>query len=434
MTSADQLPRAYRRNQIAILADYVLFGVGIGFIGVSTVLPEFVRHLTDSAPVIGLVNTIWNGAWLIPQLIAANALSHVQRKKNTLVIAGLIGRPAFIFIALALALGLGQHPTWMLAAFFIFLTLFWLADAFCSIAWFDIIAKAIPAHRRGRVFGIGQIIGGVLAIAIGAFVRWILSPQGLAFPTNYAALFALAGISTLLGLASLATINEPLEQVPEDRVSWRDYLPQLVQILKEQPTYRRVIAAWLLSGLSALASPFYVLYATDQLGFAPEAIGLFIIAQTAGGLAASFGFGALAERRGPGAVIRISVIANVTGPLVALAIHLLHASGNLTLAYTWTFVVLGVVSSSMMLGFMNYLLELAPAGQRPTYMGLSNTLGGLLVLVPMLGGWLLEVTSYPVLFAASAVGPIAALGMAASLPTSPTNAGKEETLYLNSAN
>jgi MFS family permease len=309
--------------------------------------------------------------------------------------------------------------------FFAMLTSFWLADAFCSIAWFDIIGKAIPANRRGRLFGAGQIISSVLAIGIGAFVSWILSRQGPAFPVNYAWLFGLAGAACLLGLASLAMVREPLEDVPEERASWRDYLPQLVKILKEQRAYRRVIAVLLLSGLAALASPFYVLFATDQLGLAPETIGVFIIAQTVGGLLASFGFGALAERRGPSAVIRVAVAVSITGPLVALALYFVHAATWLQLAYAWVFVVLGVTNSAMMLGWMNYILELAPPGHRPTYMGLSNTLGGLLVLAPVLGGWLLQVTSYPVLFAAAVVGPVIALAIAARLPTSPAKMKQE---------
>jgi len=413
-------PPHYRHNLSFLLADYVLFSVGLSFIGVSTVLPEFVRHFTDSAPIIGLVSTVWNGAVLIPQLVAANAINHLPRKKGALLRAGGLGRPTFLIIALALVLGLWQRPGWMLVVFFAMLTSFWLADAFCSIAWFDIIGKAIPTNRRGRLFGAGQIISSVLAIGIGAFVSWILSSQGPAFPINYAWLFGLAGAACLLGLASLAMVREPLEDVPEERTSWRDYLPQLIKILKEQPTYRRVIAAWLLSGLAALASPFYVLYATDQLGLAPETIGLFIVAQTAGGVVASFGLGALAERRGPGAVIRVSVAVSITGPLVALALYFVHAAAWLQFAYAWVFVVLGIVASSGMLGWMNYFLELAPPGHRPTYMGLSNTLGGLLVLAPVLGGWLLQVTSYPVLFAAAVVGPVIALAIAARLPGSPT--------------
>ncbi len=54
-------------------------------------------------------------------------------------------------------------------------------------------------------------------------------------------------------------------------------------------------------------------------------------------------------------------------------------------------------------------------------MGLTNTPGGLLVLSPVLGGWLLQVTSYPVLFAAAAVGPVLAFAIAARLPGSPAS-------------
>jgi MFS family permease len=319
-------PPHLRHNTALILADYVLWGMAMNFVGMSTVLPAFVQHLTNSPPIIGMISTVWNGAWLLPQLAAANALSHVPRKQAALVRAGLISRPALLLIALALALGLGQQPALMLVAFFALIAVFMGFDAFCSIAWFDIVAKAIPANRRGRLFSAGQVLSSLSAIPIGVFVRWILSAAGPAFPGNYAWLFGLAAASVLLGLVALALIREPLEEVQQERASWRAYLPQLVKILRENAAYRRAIGVWLLSGLTALASPFYVLYATERLRLSPETIGLFIIAQTAGGLVGSLGFGALTERRGSGAVIRASVAFAATGPLVALALHL--APGN----------------------------------------------------------------------------------------------------------
>jgi hypothetical protein len=45
---------------------------------------------------------------------------------------------------------------------------------------------------------------------------------------------------------------------------------------------------------------------------------------------------------------------------------------------------------------------LAPAGQRPTYIGLFNTISGVLVLLPTAGGLLLGVASYNALFALTA--------------------------------
>jgi len=71
---------------------------------------------------------------------------------------------------------------------------------------------------------------------------------------------------------------------------------------------------------------------------------------------------------------------------------------------------------SIMLGFINYVLEISPAGQRPTYMGLTNTMTGLLIAVPMLGGLLLQATSYPVLFALAAAGTLGGALIALGLP------------------
>ena len=72
-------------------------------------------------------------------------------------------------------------------------------------------------------------------------------------------------------------------------------------------------------------------------------------------------------------------------------------------AYPLVFVALGAARSSWMMGFMNYMLEIAPEALRPVYIGTGNTVRGLLMVLPVLGGWLLEATSYPVLFGVTVV-------------------------------
>ncbi len=42
------LPRHYGLNFVVLFADYVLFGITINLLGISTVLPAFIRHFTDS--------------------------------------------------------------------------------------------------------------------------------------------------------------------------------------------------------------------------------------------------------------------------------------------------------------------------------------------------------------------------------------------------
>jgi hypothetical protein len=70
-----------------------------------------------------------------------------------------------------------------------------------------------------------------------------------------------------------------------------------------------------------------------------------------------------------------------------------------------------------MMGQFNYTLELAPQGQRPTYIGLLNTISGVLVVLPILGGWLLRATSYGVLFALTALVISAGFALSLSLPS-----------------
>jgi MFS family permease len=70
---------------------------------------------------------------------------------------------------------------------------------------------------------------------------------------------------------------------------------------------------------------------------------------------------------------------------------------------------IGALNSSYMSGFMNFVLELAPSEERPTYIALTNTLCGVLLVVPFLGGWLLQATSYTILYAVTAGGVAFAL-------------------------
>ena len=64
----------------------------------------------------------------------------------------------------------------------------------------------------------------------------------------------------------------------------------------------------------------------------------------------------------------------------------------------------------------NYALELAPAGQRATYIGLLNTISGVTIVLPTIGGWLLRTTSFGVLFSLTAAVLIVAHVVSLSLP------------------
>ena len=408
---AVEVPAHYRRNFLAFLADFSLFCVAMAFINPMTVLPAFVRQLTDSPLLIGLNGTIQTVGWLLPQLIAANYLGDKAQKKRYMLIPAAIGRPVIFVLALALFLGAARYPTLMLAMAFAGMALFWMCDALSSVAWFDVLGKAIPSRRRGRLFGLAHVVSGLLTVGAGWIINYVLGDAGPPFAHNYATLFLAAG--TLFAIAWFviaAAIKEPVETATTDDAQPQPpFLQRLTRIWKRDRAFRLFIAVRLLSGLGGLALPFYIIFATDRLGLGQGVVGSFTSAQVIGSMVGGVLLGALYERQGGRRTIQAGLSAGVLAPLWALLLPMLLPAGHpwMVYGYSLVFVALGLLGSVFMQGFFNYLLDLAPAGGRTTYIALANTINGV-VLWPtaLIGGAILKATgnSYPVLFAITSVG------------------------------
>ena len=408
----ETLPPHHHWNFCAFLIDYVCFGLALTFFSPSSVLPAFVGQLTGSTLVIGLVGTVFNGAWLLPQLAAARLINDKIRKKPYMLV-GLGGRALWWVIALALWVGLARSPTAMLLLFFVCLGLFAASDGFSSVAWFDILARAVPMKQRNRLMGVGQVITGLAGIGVGTLIGLILTRRP--FPADYALIFTLTGIVLVPSVAALVLVREPPQEKTNSQANSR-VKGGWLSLLVADPAFRRLMVCRVLIGMMGLATSFYVVHAADVLHLPQSVIGEFVIAQTLAGVIASVVMGLVGERWGSRYVIRIGSAAAVVGPLFALAANL-AGSGWLVQAYPFVYVMLGVVNSAWMMGFFNYLLEIAPEGMRPVYVGLGNTIMGIPTLAPMIGGWLLGATSYTVLFGVTAV--IVAVGFLFTLGLKP---------------
>ncbi len=400
----------YRRNFLAFLADFSLFGVAVAFISPYTVLPAFVRQLTDSPLLIGLNGTIQTVGWLLPQLIAANYVGDKAQKKRYILIPSAIGRPVFFVLALALFLGAARYPALILAMVFAGMALFWVSDALSAVPWFDVLGRAIPSRRRGRLFGLGHIISGLLTVGAGWVINYILGNAGPPFPHNYATLFLAAGTLFTISWFVIAAIREPIEAAKTGGAqSQPPFLRRLTRIWKRDRAFRLFILVRLLMGFSGLAMPFYVIFATDRLGLGQGVVGSFTSAQVIGNMIGGVVLGALYERQGGRRVIQAGIGAGLFAPLWAWALPALLPAGHSWMVYGYglVFVALGVLGSTFMQGFFNYLMDLSPAGERATYIALANTINGA-VLWPaaLIGGVILKATGndYPILFAITAAG------------------------------
>ena len=395
-----------RRNAVFFGLDFICFGVGMALLNPNTVLPTLTRRLTDSMILVGLVSTLSTGGWMLPQIFAANLVAGRPRMKPFILWPALLGRLALLAAAVVILVFGGTSGSLTLTIFFPCWLLLWISDGIASVPWFDMMAKAIPPTRFGRLFGTSQIVVGFAAVGIGWLVTYLIGPHSpTAFPLNYALLFFGATVSLFGSFTSVALIREPVGQTSRQKSPWREYVPKLWAILRTDPVVIRLISGRLLVGFSAMAFSFYILFATEKLALGPAVVGPFTAAQTIGGMLAGLVLGYLHERLGSVAVIRVSVAGSLAIPLVALLVHLASGVLGSALPYVYgvIFLLIGVVNGSFMLGFLSCLLESAPPTERAIYVGLANTFNSLIIAAPLIGGWILRAGTYPLLFVISAV-------------------------------
>jgi len=402
-------PPNYRRNAWAFGFNLGFFRLGMTFLGANTVLPSLVDTLSHSKFVVGLVSGILSGGRTLPQLLAAGISARHPRKKPLILRNMLLTRPILLVTALFVWLYGERSPIVALTATIIGLLISSVGDALASVPWFELLAKVFPPQRRGRVLGLAQVIGGLLGMGAGVLVRFVLSPQSpWGFPANYSLLFALGAFFFLSSTLSLSFVREPETAPPEEAPpSFRQSLASLPRILHEDKPFVLATLVRIITGFASIAGAFYVLYATEILGFRPEETGLFLSAQVAGSLSAGLMIGLVQDRWGPLVHMRIlSIIAGFSPILALLSGPLAPSLGQGTLAiYLLLFYFLGLYTGSAGWPFFNWTLEYAPEEKRSLYLGIGNTLGAPIMFAPTLGGWIAKSISYPAVF-------ITALGFA----------------------
>ena len=277
------------------MTDFGFFGIAMAFFSPSTIIPSFLTELGASNTVIGLMSTLQRACWLLPQLFAARLIADKPYKKPYILWPAAIGRSLLLFLAgIVWATG-GQPPGLLIPLVAVIFAAFWIGDGLASLSWFDLLSKAIPPTRRGRLTGVGQTLSGILSFMGGFVVEWILSDRGLPYPINYAVLFVIAFVLLMISFLGIALVVERKSTTTRAIPTWREYLPQLWGILKNDHTFRNYILVRQFVNLSMLATPFYMTYALDTLGLPDHVAGRYTSIGVVGG---KFSIGGLYQKLG----------------------------------------------------------------------------------------------------------------------------------------
>jgi MFS family permease len=391
-----------RRNFRLGLANGALFNLSNSLLDPPLVLTWLASQLTSSNFLIGLVVPINQGGWFLPQLLVSGYLQ--GRKRKLPVYVAMSVPRALCWASITLALFLVNDQRVLLIFFYILLTIYSLADGTAGLPFMDIVAKAIPPTRRGAFFGWRRFLGGILALGGSLVVKYVLDERwGPAFPHNFGILFFLSFLTISVAMITFGLFVEPVEAVLNQSVALSGQMKRALHLPRRDANYGRFLAVQFLARAAGMATPFYIVYAKRVLGVSAGMVGVYLTWATLAGIASTLVWGRTSDRRGNRGLLLLAGLVGLATPLAALSIPLLvswqpSVTAQASYAFTVVFVLSSIFQMGLTIGYHNYLLDIAPAEDRPLYIGLANTLTGLTLLASALGGLIVDLAGLALLF------------------------------------
>ncbi len=365
------------------------------------VLTWFVSQLTASNLLIGLVAPLGDAGWFLPQIFVSHRIQQMERKMPSYILTA--GIRIVAWVLLAAVVWLTDDPHVLLIVFFVLYAVARLSTGLSGLAFFDVVAKTIPSRRRGSFFAWRQFLGGLLALGGGLIVKTVLNHPRLPFPHDHALLFGLYCATMIPGLVSFIIIREPPGTFVSQSLTIKQQLGRAAKLVTSDPTYRRHLLTRMALVLGNVALPFYGLYAKRVLKAPDDMVGIYIAARVGSQLLANLPWGRLSDRHGNRLVMRLSSLGSGATVLLALLtiglVRLFQLQGpGLPYLALPLFFLDGAMRPAQVLTGSNFLLELVPDAERPLYLGFSNTMIGVTVLVSGLGGLLVDLWGFAGLF------------------------------------
>ncbi|MBI1845893.1 MAG: MFS transporter [Candidatus Rokubacteria bacterium] len=404
-----------RRNVVALGLDYALFFVALSFASPSTILPAFAAFLGAPNVVIGAIPAVMTAGWNLPSLFMAAHTETLERKLPWILRYTIWERVPFLGMA-AIAFFLAERaPATALAALLLMLLVMTGTGGLVMPAWMDLMGRAIPTSIRGRFFGIANMLANLASLGGSLIAAWILAR--IAAPTGYGVCFLVTTLFMALSYVAFTAVREPPAVATAPPTPLGTYLRRIPSLLQRDPNLSWYLLARACGAVGLMGSGFYTVYALRTLDVPLWYVGIFTAASQVGQIAGNVGLGWLADRGGHRRVVMIGAAATVAASALALTAP---AAG----LFSAVFALMGVQVAAGHVSGMNVLLEFAPrVEERPTYVGLGNTLYAPPAIAAYLGaGVLADTLGFRAVFVAAALFSLAALAVLMACVRDPRHA------------
>jgi len=382
--------RHLKHNYFVNLMDGAFFGFAIGFASFSTILPLFVSTLTNSATLIGLIPAIHNTGWQLPQLLTAKRIGRMIRYKPFVMLMTIHERIPFLGIAIVALLVPIIGTEVALIATYSFLIWQGLGGGLTANAWQILIGKVIPPDYLATFFGFQSAVANLLASG-GAVLAGVVL-ENISGPWDFATCFLVASVLFAVSWYFLNLTLEFERKVEASAFSDMPLWQSVRSILSKDTPFRWYLVTRIVSQFGNMAFVFYTVYAVRQLAMsevmAGVMTGILMLAQ----VITNPLLGWIADRWGKRNVLAIGSAAT------AVSAFLAFIAPDLNFFYA-VFLLAGIGSSAYWTIGMAFTMGFGTEEERPTYVGMANTLiAPAAILAPLIGGWIADIGGFRTTF------------------------------------
>jgi MFS family permease len=372
----EQVLRDLPRNYAANLAHGMLGLTGFRLVSAPTFVPAYIYLLSGSKLAVGLALGAQFLGMALSSIWGATLIEHRKLVMPVVYGVGWLMRAQVLGLALS---GYFLSGHWALVAACVFLALFGFFNGVQSVAFNFLISKVIPLNRLGRLAGMRNFLGGLIASGV-AYLGGKYLIQTNAFGNGYASTFMVAFLLTSIGISALTFVREPESLAVRAQSSLARRLKDVPDLLRNNRQFTRLFIARAVAAFGMAAVPFYAIYAGKFIELSGATLGYlslsFLLAQTVSSLM----WGRIADVRGYRLVFLLSV-----GVWVVSTLCLMLAAS--LPVFLLAFCGLGAGLGGYQLASQNFVLEFGANHELPMLIAVADTAANLMMAVgPLLGG------------------------------------------------
>lgn len=396
----DSACREQPANLTIHLASLSATKTGDGLLDPKLVLAWLMGALGAPAAAIGLIVPAREAFALLPQLVIAEPVRGLERRKWVWAAASAAQGVVVLLIALVALTLDGAAAGWSIVGLIV---AFGVARSAASVSYKDVLGKTVSKSRRGTVTGTATSVSAAAILAFGVALWSGLIPLTT---TSIGVVLIVAGALWVVAGVLFTQLAEDAGATEGGRNGWGVVVDNVSLLWRDRQLTRFVAARSLLT-VTAVAPPYILSLAREGEGSGLGQLGPFVIASSLATIVGGRLWGRLADRSS-----RQVLIGAAAASTLLFAVGAAGAASGI-LDSTWLacgllfLVVLGY--QGVRLGRSTHLVDMTDDEHRAVYTAVSNTVVGVVILATGAFGALSETIGLAWLFVVFAAMSAAAV-------------------------